>query len=672
MQEAEAATVASNTSSTEYTFDYELSKDGAKMVPYIQMETHHFATGEVVYEKLSFPEFAYPLPKNVSLSWSDDHFMHTAIVDNYSFTEINGSTKAYFVDFVIEAKNQSKTVIGNQTWISYAKDYPSDGKERLFEFDLKTKKMKLLKSITTPKSYPYSRIKVYDHFKGYVIQSAADKMNLAVKDVEIYSLVTNKLVLKVAGDVYGPFMGDGNLRKYDRIPDNKSILIKDYIPANGKKIDESEGFGDTDDYGKKFFVRHYELFVDGRKAELKPNPDMQNFTWKKKIGEITYANYYDKKLDRWHIGYSKKGGAFIPYTSVKSGRVSSSWSPNFKYLVVMETGVNPATKAKTAEQPITIVDAATGKIIKKIEMLEPYYVEYGIDWQTDDFFKFSFYNTQFMLDRWMHVPSGVTTVIHNWHVSGEFNTRTWHFNGQMTSFLTPESPFKLYLNGKAMTYERQGAFQVKKPNDVHEWYVPLWETARFLGVGIKPDSKGWLLNRGAQQNYITIEKSIMFQNTAYVPLAEIVERLNMSATFVNDSNRSIRIITKELTEEEFLEATSIKSTSYNPIPVYDFKNGKWSLVPQNEVDKMNQYDWGGGTLIFRNGSLHSVSSSSNALRALIKFSTYNQEKHIANRYGAATKQTVGTYQFLSYTFKDSAMAFLMEKGKQQSLYFRMQ
>lgn len=474
-------------------FDHKLSDDKSALIPIVRVTSDNYSDGTSTIQEYSFPEAMIKIPENASyIEEKDTSKPNTlAIGCGWKPYSMMFQLSTGYTAYQVECYGMYNTQTGKETGPEHS---------RLLQFDLSTKKLKVLRQIDSM-SYN-SRINLYRNFKGYSVSTEEPEPSrpgdYRLKKVYVYSFETNKQIAVVNDN---PRDGDPLIGNYDRVLEDNTILLEENNTINGKQS----------------MPKYFQLYPDGHKTEVFPNPHLGSERWGKKIGEIRYAEKYDSKRKDSFVGYTLNG-KFTPLSPGNSKVLAgSTFSPNNTHLIISYSFRDPK-----AAYEATIVDVKTAKVLYTLPAHESGKRLHGYHWVNDDLVRINFNIDSF--SGYLHVPTGIITKKGKEDYWGIGRV----YSGNYSDLLTPEAPAQIIVNGKNVVYSGQGPFRLYKGDGA--LLVPLNDFAMAINAAVSVTKDGWQIQYGDQTIMIAKSKSTMFQGRAYVPLKTLTDQLGIKAT----------------------------------------------------------------------------------------------------------------------------------------------
>ncbi|BBI31297.1 hypothetical protein [Cohnella abietis] len=635
---------------TTVAFTYSLSSDKSEVIPTVTVTSQDYSTGSAQQQSYSFPNQKISIPANASYNEMDTSKPESLRTSCGSYTgtyhfQMSSGLKAYQVDCYSVYNNKT----GNRTQPKHS---------RILEFDLKTKKLRVLRSVDSDSEYTgYVGLEMYRNFKGYAVKTdekAVAHEDYSSKKVQVYSLETNKPIAVLNDypreESINPLTGN-----YDKILDIQAVVIQEYELLKGN----AANYGYSISYaGKSYLVKNYQLYADGRKTELFGNKNIATKRWEKKIGSLRYAYYYDSKKKAWFVGYSK-GGSYFPL-SESSAMAIASFSPNDKYLLISNYFTDPKTRKRTGKYTTTVVDTSTAKVLHVLPAFEEYNRDHGFQWISDDLVYVRFNNPNY--SGYLHVPTGILTK----HEGERYYDNASLYSGSYSNLLTPESPYEILIDGRNVSYSTQGPFHLYKGEE--QWMIPLDDFARGIGAAVKTTKSGWQVSQNNQVLDISREKAVIFRNQAFVPFASLTENLGIVAAI--EVNYKLLLFTNQITEEQ-LKVAFPKATLVD----YDFKaliDGKLTSLDESTREVYHMYRVEGETLVlFQNGHLVSVIGASYPSKTArgVELHEGKGKNAMLKKYGTVKPKKDGEMQLYTYKMNDYDMTFATGNDLVKAVYF---
>jgi len=563
--------------STTVTYDYLLNNERTLAIPTVFVNTYDYSTGSYNEERLPQPQYAIAVDKDTEL--------------NYRSAAKNLETGGRKEGHIIQLKRGLISVWIDHHQLLISGKKPREVQFRVMEFNLSTRKLSVINKFTSTSNMS---VELYPEFKGYTF-TPADKLNndsLSHKTIVVYSLETNREIAKVASQPQLSSWHKITKGNFDREPASDSLIVQEFTKAQKSS-------------------KAFELFADGRKVELQQPKVSPGIHWVKQVGGIKYVSYADPSTKKRMIGYYK-GNKIVPISSGNGYyQPSLSFSPNNKHMIFAEQEIDPKKNKAVKKFATSVVDLATAKVLYKLPPFEKYEVENSYEWVTDEIVYIGFYFSNKPQNRFLHIPSGITTIeSHMPRTSGYFyfSKSRFSYDGDYSELLNPEDPFAIVIDGKPMTYSGQGPFRMTTSDIESEWYVPLREFAAAAGATVVDNANGWQVSRGTHQVQTEKKKAVTFKGTVFVPLAELTEHLGFAAAFTN--RHAIYIFTPELTEDEVknrFDGNYIYSEDHDiTFHIFTLNEGKWNRV--SDEDDLNAYNTyyvsSHGINVYNNFSLH--------------------------------------------------------------------
>ncbi|BBI30804.1 hypothetical protein [Cohnella abietis] len=476
---------------TDVNFEYVVDRTSGDAVPTVTITTTDYADGYASHkDTYSFENLAI---KKLSIGKLDfDSYQSSG--NMYS---LEGSSKVYWNDnYTIKSKTE--------LYIS-----------RLYEFDRVTKKMKVIKELTGKSRYN-GRIDIYPKFKAYAINP--DSYNSDNKNnVEIYSLFSNKLLGKVGFvrmESQEVSLND-TANRFTRLLAPKTLLVGKYEKMIGDRGQAYVGYS------------LFEMSSSGSVTKLEDLPKNAKVMWEKKVGTITYANYYDTKSKHWFIGSKTSGkSSYTPLTRVGTDAVAY-FSPNDKYLIITEYKLDAKTKKRTSYVTL-VIDAKKGKLLYELPAFNIKSKYHDYRWAYgDDLVRV--YCFGYARDGYLNLSTGIFTSSYNESRVDE----TTSYTGNYADLLSPEiSPAFMLDNDTRITLPAQGAFF----SDKGIWYVGLNDFAEAIGATVTNEDGKLTVSRNNKVMKINPVTIISFRNQAYVPMKDLRSGLGLKLQINAEEN----------------------------------------------------------------------------------------------------------------------------------------
>ncbi|MCR8657711.1 hypothetical protein [Paenibacillus endoradicis] len=471
---------------TDVSVDYEFDKTTGNAIPYMYVSYADVANGNTMWkEKYLFPELAVKKPSKGKLDMGN--------ITNANEIFIMGD-KIYW-DSLLNVQSDS---------IKYM--------NHLYEFDSVNKTMKILKEASG--TTRQDRIRVFENFSGYILYPDAN--TFLDNEIEVYSLFSNKLVRKVKRVDY---YGHSALEQwgYTQAQDLKKLIV---LVVEKTKVEPTSNWEGSFYKNYYYIEKHYELTLDGSLKLMTKKSETGTVKWEKKIGNITYAHYYDSKQKQWFVGYKESGkSSYKAYTRTKT--VSDSYlSPNSKYLLISEYKLDEKTGKRGNDYLTIIVDVSTGKVRKE---LSPYnrtykgkFPEHTYLWDYgDEIVKVYFYKPA--RNGYLNLSSGIFT--------SEYNLAPDPLLlGNYDGVLSPEKSPRMWFNDKVDIQLPGGATFL---SENYVWYVGLRDFATAIDATISKQDTRWAISLGNKKYTIKSESIITYKNKTYVPFGELRNGLDL-------------------------------------------------------------------------------------------------------------------------------------------------
>ncbi|QJD84374.1 hypothetical protein [Cohnella herbarum] len=627
---------------TDISFDYDSRTDSKQWIPRATITSGDFSNGNITVDKYSFPEFALEAPAKGELS-DNCGFKK----NNVHWVQTSKGDKVYWADcYSVKASSSS---IGFMKIVS-----------RLYEFDVATKQIKLVKEA------PDRFIDFYPSFGGYSIYKK-DYYNdqVGTDRFHIYSIATNKLVKKVHS-VNGEGSENAIMNRYNRAPAPGALIV---IELTQTKVEPgSDKFYSK--LGNMYYIeRTLELFKDGKSKELVFNKNQASREWEKKVGVLLYAKYYDSKKKQWFVGYSTNNGKSFTSISQTGMDATAAFSPNNKYVIVTEVPLNRNKRSKTVDYSTTIVDAATGKTLRKLPIFgsnnfyHTFYWKYG-----DEMVGVYFFDYKGSKDGYLNLSSGKFTLASDyaerWKVSKN--------SGSFADLLSPETPPRLILDGKPVSFEEQGPFLAADG----QWYVGVSDFAEAVKARMT-ESRGIVtLSNGAESIKLKSDALISLNGLVYAPVNELTAGFGIVAAFDHglpgeNGKRQLFLYSNRMNQEQFL-ATYPEAVRVNNQAFYRSIGG-------NQVERVTGAKTEGYAtygiynelyFTFKDGKLISIDNGLYPSATMKGLQNYEDKfNSVIQAYGAAKSIKSGSGEILVYPSKDHMKVFYFVGKELQRVFY---
>lgn len=472
---------------TDIAFEYEIQPADGSAVPVVAITSTDYGNAyEKETEKLAFPKLAVRKPAGAKL------IMSPGWVGSGQYTRLGN--KVYWND--------------NYTIRSSADEYVT----RFYELDLASRSMTVVKELRG-KVRHMGRITVFPRAGAYAVYPDTFKLD-RTNGVEIYSLSSRKLLAR-ASDAYEPSSGWLEGGSYRQVPAANSIVMK--VVSNSTKK-PPKGTDYWQDGNNVYVITNtYELAPKGTRKEMTLLSSQATFRWEKKVGGLSYAHYYDAKKKAWLVGCKAAGSsAYMPLTAPGT-LARSTFSPSDNYLIVTQYQLLDAKKNKTGTYTTLIVDAKTGKLVRKL----PAYARK----HTDHYYRWEFGDNLVKVDFFGYARNGYLNLETGLFV-GEYQTMpraAVSYSGDYGEWPDPTTtPFLTLESEDSREWRR---LPISAPgvilSDKDVWLVSLKDFAAAVGASASGSSGTWQLAWNGKTWTVPNGLVVKYRDHVFVPFKDL-------------------------------------------------------------------------------------------------------------------------------------------------------
>lgn len=517
-----AAEAESGRYRVEAEFSYLPNADLTAEIPTVKVHTTDYDNGNLDTQTYDFPEAGIQVPDNAGFLTEDGDnsgkpysFIPTGC--GYSFGKYVLSTssgdKAYdiYCDKII--KTDAKANDPQAATYTY----------RLYEFNLNTHKLTLLQNLQSHEQYPM--IDIFPEFGGYAIYPDGLTYSLPYnkKTTSVYLLNGNKLLTKIYGyprrGSNNPELSNPNsltYNEYTRLSDNKKEFMKS---AENEAPHTSYVSSDAGNFKEEL----YELLPNGSKQKVKGYTESVRIVWKKKIGSITYAEYYQKGTTHTIVG-TAKGNSYVPL-SLSNTSAGGEFTADLAYLVITESPFAKTASSTGAQYTTAVVNTKTGKLLYRLPAFYTISPEHGFQFTNNGIASLHFRNSN--LDGYLHVPSGLVSRVTEY--TDYEDPSSYLITGSKQNLISYKSPPQLFVDGKQATYKGQGPFLTPE----YVWYMSISDYASAVQATLTRISGATVLTRGKYTLKLSDQdKSLLnIGGSNFAPLETMNNNLGIAAAF---------------------------------------------------------------------------------------------------------------------------------------------
>lgn len=652
------ANAASGRYRMEAEFDYLPNADLSAAIPTVTVHKTDLDNGNLDNQTYAFPEAGIKVPENTGYYIDDGDksgkpytFYPTACgysYGTYTLSNSNGD-KAYDIYCDMTRKNGAKSDDPQAATYTF----------RLYEFDLKTHKLSLLQTLKSPKNY--SMLALFPEFGGYAVypDGLAHELAYNTKTTSIYSFKGNKLLAKVYGypkqdDNPAALSNPNSLtyKEYTRLTDNK----KDFYAITMKQIPNTSYVSSS---AGNFKEELYELLPNGTKQKVKGYTDSVMTLWKKKIGSITYAQYYQKGTSRLMVG-TVKGNSYTPL-NLSNTKAYGEFTPDSAYLIITESPLKSAAGSKGAQYSTAVYDTKTGKLMYRLPAYYPTSPEHSYQFTSNGLASLHFRYNQ--LDGYLHIPSGLVTRVTQY--TDYEDPSSYIITGDKKNLISYKTPPQLFIDGKQATYKGQGPFLTDK----YVWYMSVSDYASAVQATLARVSGSTILTRGKYTLKLQDQDKTLLKigGSNFAPIETMNNGLGIAAAFhehryvygTKFTYDRIVMFSKDFSEEQFQAAfpDAAHPEKYTDMTTYTMSGTSPVAGKSEEEHTYEVYDR--IHLVFGDGKLRAAGFGTPRLTKPLRDVMINDGKpgDIVTAYGTPKVYNSGNHVLRTYSLPYSTLLF---------------
>lgn len=624
----------------EIEFEYLLSEDKTTVTPQAKVIRIDLNTGLPQTKIWSYPEKSEKLPQKAQFRSESD----------------NSKTQTFWADFdnprYFTSDRQTRIYVLSQIHVD-EKEKPRNKvlqKEFIYEFNPTTGKLTMLDRSNVIASR--QMITIFHDFEGYQVRRAQEeKETYTNRTTEIYSLASKKLLTRTSGKGHAQVYFSENQEPY--------LQVRDYITYKESASNPRENMTYAQIGNQKYEAVFRNYLQNGKKVDSSDVESPASFERKEyKAGKYSYFTYLDPATGLARLGYRiGTSNKIIPLTPSTS-RSFAHFSPGNAYIVVSELPAKTVNgKQKFDLQNLWVFDAATAKLIRKIEKPLPKSKGWGVDAFYGDVVYINSNVSRF--NSYLHLPTGtLSQVLPNANNTYE-NSGVLY--GSKQGLLSLQPPPVTYVDDKMISFAGQGPFLTHD----NRWYIEAGDFAQAIDATLVRSEKSITFTKGSKKLTVSVsdKEAVFHAGKAYIPLERLNESLGVVAAFTDYASTSdrysydvLRLFTEDLREDqvasdpekhEFIEDFELIYNSY-----YEVENGK--MVAKPTVGMQGYYS-GNTTLIFKDGRLKNAYATID--RSILRNINLQRAADLDSIYGKSKVDKIGKYTLRWYEMNSYFLIF---------------